>query len=492
MKFTLGFIMLLVCGPVFGQYTLKTDSVYISGKVSHFEKHKDSANSVNIIVDDIAFGQQLTYRSKINNNGTYKLSFLKTGPQDIMLLYNDDVAGVIVKPGNHMQIDFDADSFTKSLVFNGDDAQTNKDMIAYNAAVEKQKLIWYGEDGYGRFRILLASQKEAQPDDHKKFLTDRYAKETLYLEQYIKQHKLSPIFVTWARADLKYEYLEYLMRYTWMHPMYNKIKAEDFKLPDSYYDFVEAGDLNNSSMAISTHFGNYLREYKNYFVIKTLGTSWRTGADFELYFKQPAGITKDIMLCNTFYSSITAKHLDLLRPYMGKFKANVINPAFKKAIVDEFNRAENQSKNYTLPASAHIKQTPKTEADSLFSKIIAQYPNKVVYVDFWATWCGPCRAEMPNSKVLRNQFANKDVVFLYLGVQSEEKTWKAMIAELDIKGEHLLLNKNEFSAISEKFQISGIPRYLLLDKNGRVVDDNAKRPGDQGLKSDIEKLLARK
>jgi len=484
--------MLLVCSIALGQYTLKTDSVYISGKVANFEKHKDSANSVNVIIDDIAFGQQLTHRGKINNNGTYKLSFLKTGSQDIMLLYGDDIAGIIVNPGDHLQIDFDADNFTKTLVFKGNNAQTNKDLVTYNAIMEKQNQAWYGDDGYGRFRILSASQKDAQPDEHKKFLADRYAKESLYLEQYIKQHKLSPTFVTWIRADLKYDYLENLMRYTWMHPMYNKMRAADFKLPNNYYDFVKTQDISNASMAISTHFGNYVREYKSYFATKTLGSSWPIGADYELYFKQPAGIAKDLMLCNTFYSSITAKHLDVLRPYMDKFKANVTNPAFKKAVVDQYNAAESQLKSYTLPASAQIKETPKTEADSLFNKIIAQYPNKVVYIDFWATWCGPCRAEMPNSKILRNQFANKDVVFLYLGVQSEEKTWKAMIAELDIKGEHLLLNKNEFSAIAEKFQISGIPRYVLVDKNGRVIDGNAKRPGNKELKLEIEKLLARK
>jgi thioredoxin-related protein len=84
------------------------------------------------------------------------------------------------------------------------------------------------------------------------------------------------------------------------------------------------------------------------------------------------------------------------------------------------------------------------------------------------------------------------VVFIYLGVQSVEKDWKAMIAKLDIKGEHYLLNNNEYSALAEKFQISGIPRYILVDKNGRVFSDNAKRPGDDKLKPEIDTLLTAK
>jgi hypothetical protein len=96
---------------------------------------------------------------------------------------------------------------------------------------------------------------------------------------------------------------------------------------------------------------------------------------------------------------------------------------------------------------------------------------------------------MPNSKILRDKLAGKDVVFLYLGLQSEEKAWKAMIAKLDIQGEHYLLNKNEYAAIAEKFQISGIPHYVLVDQKSHVVDGNAKRPGDDKLKPEIEALL---
>jgi thiol-disulfide isomerase/thioredoxin len=482
--------MLLVCQLTFGQAFLKTDSVYIIGKVTNYEKHTDSANAVSIIVDDMASGQQLTYRGKINSTGIYKIHFLKTGPQDIMLLYGDDIVGIIVSPGNHMQIDFDADNFTKTLVFTGDDSQTNRDLITYQATLDKRDSTLYGEDIYARSKTLSTSQKDAQPEDYKKFVLNRYASESLYLDEYIKQRKLSPKFIKWARADLKYDALENLFRYTWLHPMYNKIKEAEFKLPDTYYNFINTTEQNDASFSISTHFGNFLKEYKGYFVRKNLGSSWRTGADVELYLKQPAGIAKDVMLCITFYNNISSKYLDVLRPYLNRFKNNVITPGFKSAILNAYNQADAQLRSKSLPVNAQVNQGPKTEADSLFSKIIEKYPNKAIYVDIWATWCAPCRAEMPNARKLREHFAGKDVVFVYLCVQSEKQTWKAMIADLYIQGEHFLLSKNEYGALAEKFQISGIPRYLLLDKNGHMIDDNAKRPGDAVLQSDIQRLLA--
>jgi len=210
----------------------------------------------------------------------------------------------------------------------------------------------------------------------------------------------------------------------------------------------------------------------------------------KFYTNLPAGLAKDVMLCNMLSEKIKSKYAQNFTPYIADFKQNVGDPTLKAILIDAYNIAIDKLNNFTVPIDAKINTLPKTESDKVFANIISKYPGKVVYIDFWATWCSPCMNEMPNSKILHDKFAGKDVVFLYLASQSPEKTWKSVIAEKDIKGEHFLLTNNEFSAISEKFQISGIPRYVLVDKTGRVADDNARRPSDGKLPGDIDKLLA--
>ncbi|TSJ42693.1 TlpA family protein disulfide reductase [Mucilaginibacter corticis] len=491
MKTFITFLALSFTVAANGQKILKTDSVYLTGKVGKFEAYKEKASSLRIVVNDLAFGKQQTYLADINPDGTYKLSFLKTSAQDVMLLYNNQLELFLVEPGSHMQINFDADNL-EAMTFDGDGANSNREARAYQHAKENDVTLGYGGEKYKRYEIMEKSEKDNDPFTHKKFLADRYAKESIFLANYLKQHRMSAVAKRWLTVDLKYEYLNNLLRYLWLHPYRNETNENNFKVPDSYFDFIKQADLEDIQGPISSNYGAYVYEYGRYITRKNLGVSYVIDKQIDLFLKEPSGLERDIVLSNVLYNLTQSGALDVVKAYLDKYKAAVVQPQFKTNIVKVYNDRVYLLNNLKLPAAAQINIVPKTAADSVFNKILAKYTGKVVYVDFWATWCGPCRGEMPNSKVLHKSLAGKDVVFLYLGVQCEEKTWKAAIAEMGIEGEHFLLSNNDFNAISAKFQINGIPRYLLIDRQGRVFDPNAKRPGDDTLKSDIEKLLAAK
>jgi thiol-disulfide isomerase/thioredoxin len=168
--------------------------------------------------------------------------------------------------------------------------------------------------------------------------------------------------------------------------------------------------------------------------------------------------------------------------------ALVGDPFIQKHIFEENERtiaqiaANKNAGGYTLNA------TPLVSADKIFDSIMVKYRGKLVYVDFWATWCGPCRSGMKEIAPLKEELKDKDIVFVYITNEtSPEETYKNMTPT--IKGEHYRLKQDDYNYLAAKFQITGIPHYVLVDKAGKVINPNLGFNFNEKLKELFEKYL---
>ncbi|ADV42968.1 TlpA disulfide reductase family protein [Bacteroides helcogenes] len=116
---------------------------------------------------------------------------------------------------------------------------------------------------------------------------------------------------------------------------------------------------------------------------------------------------------------------------------------------------------------------------------------KVIYVDFWASWCVPCREEMPPSAKLRELYKGKNVVFVYLALNDKESSWKKAVEQegLSEVPNNFFITNSKNSKILEKLKLGLIPRYIIFDKRGNIVEMNAPRPSDQQVTTTIDKYL---
>jgi thiol-disulfide isomerase/thioredoxin len=166
-------------------------------------------------------------------------------------------------------------------------------------------------------------------------------------------------------------------------------------------------------------------------------------------------------------------------------KSQISNQSVFNTLKIDYERKENnnstQVKNKNI-LNKHVAKVTK--------KFIDKHKGKVIYIDFYSTWCGPCRAQIPHAKKLHELYHDKDVVFLNLCVRSKQKDWENMVAQYNLKGENFLLNGDEQSILEEKFKVRGYPTYVLIDKKGVVKTYNAPRPSQvKGIKKAIEELL---
>ena len=114
---------------------------------------------------------------------------------------------------------------------------------------------------------------------------------------------------------------------------------------------------------------------------------------------------------------------------------------------------------------------------------LRDFRGKYVYIDMWATWCGPCQKELPYLKKLEEKFRGRNIAFVGLSIDADTAKWEARVKSGELCGTQLHIGRG--SKFQADYRISGIPRFILLDPNGRIVNPDMTRPSSD----DTEKIL---
>jgi thiol-disulfide isomerase/thioredoxin len=114
---------------------------------------------------------------------------------------------------------------------------------------------------------------------------------------------------------------------------------------------------------------------------------------------------------------------------------------------------------------------------------------KYVYINVWATWCEPCKEEIPYLTEMNSKYSEEDVVILSVSIDDEQQTWKKMVKDRNLQGKHIYTEGAFASSVAQKYKISGIPRFMLVDPEGKIVSVQAQRPSGK-ITETIDALLA--
>ena len=126
------------------------------------------------------------------------------------------------------------------------------------------------------------------------------------------------------------------------------------------------------------------------------------------------------------------------------------------------------------------------------SVIIEANKGKIIYIDFWASWCAPCRAAFPSSRKLHEEFKEKGIVFLYLSTDANFEAWKkANQFEKLTENSYIIINPKT-SEYMKKLAVDFIPRYVLINSNGEISNPKAPSPDSEKIKQELNGLLQSK
>ena len=313
------------------------------------------------------------------------------------------------------------------------------------------------------------------PDAQLVVVEKDYQKRIDYLKKYAKEYKLDNNEVNQWKEILLIEKLSHRLSISrFANKKWTKQQVESltqlvpiFQRGDKYITFPEY------------HYGaRHCLEIMKYAQTGNLKPDFKV--DYKIIEDNFKGQTRDLLL--TYLMVGESKKLS--KTDFEEYQKRFVSTCKTQRYVDYFQKS-------VMPTNDKISATSLYDVNKKlvdFKETTSK--NKITYVDFWASWCAPCRAEMPDSKKLRDEYASKGVNFVYISTDENAADWDKANKKIGLPDDmsFLLPNPSE-NPLKKRFKINAIPRYMLIDKNGKVIDDDAPRPSDKEIRGVLDGLL---
>jgi len=406
----------------------------------------------------------------------------------IMQVYAGKSYSFFIKPGKSYTIRLDPKNTQAPFTFTGENSSGQYLLNQIRHPNYQGKAAGYKINGTSFNDVKLSVNKDADSERHQ------------YTELF-KQKKIDEEFYKYALLDIDYYYASVLSIIIYDH-------KEEPGFADAWPELFKTYNLQNAAATASSSYYDYADQY----------ASW-----YQSYLRKKAGINKvyDMRKSNEYllhwYNSYADNLTGKTQEYMlSRFLSQFMGmKKYETELVDLFKDFKKRYPasiylTYLQPGAdeiiayhARVDSNKGTESTILtnysnintLSEILAQFKNRTLFVDLWATWCGPCKEEFTYSTDLKKYLKEKGADILYISTDLDErdKEWRAMITYYNLGGQHIRasdkLRQDLINVLWAGNKNYAIPRYLII-KNGQVVEKNALRPSDkQKLYSQISKYL---
>lgn len=463
---------------------IQYEKAILSGRIEGLEPGEKGFKSITLSYSRLITADRAQYDIQVNKDGTFSI---RVPVECIVVAYiaSDYYEGpIFLLPGEETKLEilYEEDQkkqvrMVNSLGLTTDDGK--KIMKVITEAIEKGG--WGGNDSTPEQvnQVMIKKMDEVQ----------KIIERDTTLSGADKQIVVSELKVWMSNTLFKYadDILNEVQNKTNTKP-----EASQPNIPGkSYYTFLEFLNVNNpSNLSASSYYMVFQYILNN----ETLAIPSIGEMPVDIWLFKVKKILKEVVGSDSglFYDILAgnayAKQMNDMKPLSEIQTKNIQfyfnNSSFVHILMDENEKVLKLATKSDDPRIHIMRDTDRGIMDSILSK----YQGKVVFVDFWATWCEPCLAAMKESECVKNEFENKDVVFVDITNSSSlRKVWKQKIS--DIGGEHYYLTKEEWNSLNKTYDFTAIPHYLIFDKQGVLKINQTTFMGLEKMRKWIEELL---
>ncbi len=415
-----------------------------------------NANISNIETEEITisgfdYKKRLTATdSKISDT----LQISKTGLYTLSIGRNR--SDIYLSPGDNITFSANTKGFTKSVKIEGPHT------VIQDYLIQKKdtKRVLFGRSNYKLEPEEFIAQIQKGKDS---------------LEMLLSSMQVPEEFAKIEKKNIDYDDAKYRLIY----PAYANKSEED--LSNEFQNPLDGIDLQNEEDYLAS--AEYKDLVRNNFSMKMYKDTSDTNEEvFKKHISElPSGNIKNQLLYGDMRYMMGPN--ENLESFFTFFKKNSTNAEHLQKMEEQYNDLLKLKKGELSPGFDYKNFAGgNTSLDDL--------AGKYVYVDVWATWCGPCKAEIPHLKEVEKKYHGKNIEFVSISIDDikDEDKWRDMIEDKELGGSQLFSDNSWNSKFVKDYRINGIPRFILIDPEGKIVTADAPRPSDDRLIKKFDKL----
>lgn len=380
------------------------------------------------------------------------------------LFYGMNRRPFFMEDGDRIQVDFDGNRFTEEVNF--------------KAAGGKEKIFKYLNE------VTLVApdeQKMALPFDEYVALIDRNKNSALRILKAWKLDEVSPRFATVEKGRILYAYNSAVLMYAAGHGFMTQDST--YRPDQAYYAEIKKRAQEEEAYVGIREYREYMKEIAHIFGCKGIKAS----TPYERTVCMMEYIADSIQNEKVKQTLLNVLAIEQVEQY-GITDIDELTNLHSTFVTDPALQAAFREKYDAWDIVHTGKPSPDFRAWDTQGKAhsLEDYKGKYVYIDLWATWCGPCRKELPSLKQLEEEYRSRNITFISLSVDARKADWLAFLEKQAMAGTQLFLGSG--SRFQTAYRVKGIPYFILLDPEGKIVNNNMLRPSSPDIRNYLNRL----